>query len=390
MRPFYSPETHAGADFVERPHPLRNRHDRAARGGRNKDEARRFVIRRARAFLQNGNACATCEQLFHPGKGALRTRAIMNRVGPATVRIRDIDAGKTKRRRNVRAASEALPRRRATGKTSDPPASLRPHAAWEADANMREIRRPTCTMPPLHGGKTSNERVAMSEEAESILVVDDEQSITDFVSYSLMKEGFKVDVAGNGEAGLEAAMRKHYDLFVLDIMLPGMDGYELCRRLRARTNAPVLFLSARDTELDKVVGLEIGGDDYLAKPFGVRELIARVRALLRRGSMDAANDSGALSAAGITLDEDRHIAEGENGPIDLTPREFELLAALMKDAGKVVTREDLLREAWGWEYITETKTVDTHIKRLRDKISAAGFDPGIIETVRGYGYRLRA
>ena len=121
----------------------------------------------------------------------------------------------------------------------------------------------------------------MNEEAESILVVDDEQSITDFVSYSLMKEGFKVDVASNGEEGLRAAMHKHYDLFVLDIMLPGMDGYELCRRLRSKTNAPVLFLSARDTELDKVVGLEIGGDDYLAKPFGVRELIARVRALLR-------------------------------------------------------------------------------------------------------------
>ena len=164
---------------------------------------------------------------------------------------------------------------------------------------------------------------------------------------------------------------------------------ELCRRLRSRTTAPVLFLSARDTELDKVVGLEIGGDDYLAKPFGVRELIARVRALLRRGTLEAP-DSGALVAAGITLDEDRHTAVGPNGPIDLTPREFELLAALMKDAGKVVTREDLLREAWGWEYITETKTVDTHIKRLRDKISQAGFDPSIIETVRGYGYRLKA
>ena len=173
-------------------------------------------------------------------------------------------------------------------------------------------------------------------------------------------------------------------------MLPGMDGYELCRRLRSRTSAPVLFLSARDTELDKVVGLEIGGDDYLAKPFGVRELIARVRALLRRGTLDSPSGSGALTAAGITLDEDRHTATGPQGSIDLTPREFELLAALMKDAGKVVTREDLLREAWGWEYITETKTVDTHIKRLRDKLAAASFDPGVIETVRGYGYRLRA
>ena len=148
----------------------------------------------------------------------------------------------------------------------------------------------------------------MTEEAASILVVDDEQSITDFVSYSLMKEGFKVDVANNGEDALEQATRKHYDLFVLDIMLPGMDGYELCRRLRSRTTAPVLFLSARDTELDKVVGLEIGGDDYLAKPFGVRELIARVRALLRRGTLEAP-DSGALVAAGITLDEDRHTAD---------------------------------------------------------------------------------
>ncbi len=230
----------------------------------------------------------------------------------------------------------------------------------------------------------------MHDDAERILVVDDEQSITDFVSYNLMKEGFRVDVANNGEEALSMATQRNYDLFVLDIMLPGMDGYELCRRLRSRTTSPVLFLSARDTELDKVVGLEIGGDDYLSKPFGVRELIARCRALLRRGAPNDALSSNALTAGGITLDEDRHTATGAQGEIDLTPREFELLAALMKSAGKVVTREDLLREAWGWEYITETKTVDTHIKRLRDKISAAGFDPGIIETVRGYGYRFRS
>ena len=223
-----------------------------------------------------------------------------------------------------------------------------------------------------------------------VLVVEDEENIVAYLKASLEDEGFTVDIACDGNTGLEMALTEAYDVITLDIMLPGMDGYELCRRLRSKTNAPVLFLSARDTELDKVVGLEIGGDDYLAKPFGVRELIARVRALLRRGSMDAQQESTALTASGITLDEDRHTATGENGPIDLTPREFELLAALMKDAGKVVTREDLLREAWGWEYITETKTVDTHIKRLRDKLSAAGFDPAIIETVRGYGYRLRA
>ncbi|MEG1425970.1 MAG: response regulator transcription factor, partial [Raoultibacter sp.] len=176
----------------------------------------------------------------------------------------------------------------------------------------------------------------------------------------------------------------------LDIMLPGMDGYELCRRIRAKSSAPVLFLSARDTELDKVVGLEIGGDDYLAKPFGVRELLARVRALLRRGSGSDINaNAHAITASGITLNEDAHTATGAAGDIELTPREFELLASLMKSAGKVVSREDLLRDAWGWEYLTETKTVDTHIKRLRDKIEAAGYDPSLVETVRGYGYRFK-
>ena len=194
----------------------------------------------------------------------------------------------------------------------------------------------------------------------------------------------------NGEDALSRAMKNDYDLFVLDIMLPGIDGYELCRRLRTHTSSPVLFLSARDSELDKVVGLEIGGDDYLSKPFGVRELIARVRALLRRSQgEDFAKGSSAITAGGITLNEDAHTATGDAGDIDLTPREFELLAALMKNAGKVVSREDLLRDAWGWEYLTETKTVDTHIKRLRDKISSAGYDSGLVETVRGYGYRFK-
>ena len=229
----------------------------------------------------------------------------------------------------------------------------------------------------------------MSEAPKRILVVDDESSITEFVGYALRKEGYDVDVFENGEDALNAARQNAYDLFVLDIMLPGMDGYELCRKLRSITSAPVLFLSARDTELDKVVGLEIGGDDYLAKPFGVRELIARVHALLRRGAGDYGFGSKAITAGGITLDEDAHVAKGDKGPLDLTPREFELLASLMKNAGKVVSREELLREAWGWEYLTETKTVDTHIKRLRDKIEQAGYDPGLVETVRGYGYRFR-
>ena len=231
----------------------------------------------------------------------------------------------------------------------------------------------------------------MRETMHRILVCDDEPSITEFVSYALKKEGFTVDVVDNGEEALNLAAKNSYDLFVLDIMLPGMDGYELCRRLRARTSVPVLFLSARDTELDKVVGLEIGGDDYLAKPFGVRELIARVRALLRRGNGgDFPGANHAITASGITLDEDAHTASGDHGEIELTPCEFELLASLMKNAGRVVSREDLLRDAWGWEYLTETKTVDTHIKRLRDKIESAGYDPALVETVRGYGYRFKA
>ena len=230
----------------------------------------------------------------------------------------------------------------------------------------------------------------MTDTNKRILLVDDESSITEFVGYALTKEGYSVDVFDNGEAALAAARQTPYDLFILDIMLPGMDGYELCRRLRSITSAPVLFLSARDTELDKVVGLELGADDYLAKPFGVRELIARVHALLRRGpGGDFQAASNCVTAGGITLDEDAHTAKGDKGPLDLTPREFELLASLMKNAGRVVSREDLLREAWGWEYLTETKTVDTHIKRLRDKIEQAGYDPGLVETVRGYGYRFR-
>lgn len=235
----------------------------------------------------------------------------------------------------------------------------------------------------------------MAATAPRILVVDDEPAITDFVSFNLRREGYEVDCAADGDAALRMSDERPYDLVVLDIMLPGLDGYEVCRRLRAAGDVPVLFLSARDTELDKVVGLEIGGDDYLSKPFGIRELQARVRALLRRSTGARTKDGGpvggaVLSASGITLDEESHSAVfgPGNAAIDLTPREFELLACLMRHAGKVLGREQLLRQAWGWEYLVETKTVDTHIKRLRDKLEAAGADPALVETVRGYGYRI--
>ncbi len=229
----------------------------------------------------------------------------------------------------------------------------------------------------------------MENTPARILIVDDEPSITEFVSYAMQKEGYQTEIASDGEEALRKIEQHHFDLFILDIMLPGIDGYELCRRIRAKMSTPILFLSARDTELNKVVGLELGADDYLAKPFGVRELLARTRALLRRPQGNDMISANEISAGGITLNEDTHVAEGDKGPIDLTPREFELLACLMRNAGKVVSREDLLHDAWNWEFITETKTVDTHIKRLRDKIEAAGYDPKLVETVRGYGYRFK-
>ena len=218
----------------------------------------------------------------------------------------------------------------------------------------------------------------MKNTPARILIVDDEPSITEFVSYAMQKEGYLTEIASDGEEALRKIEQQHFDLFILDIMLPGIDGYELCRRIRTKMSTPTLFLSARDTELNKVVGLELGADDYLAKPFGVRRS--------QGNEMVSGNE---ISAGGITLNEDTHVAQGDKGAIDLTPREFELLACLMRNAGKVVSREDLLHDAWNWEFITETKTVDTHIKRLRDKIESAGYDPKLVETVRGYGYRFK-
>lgn len=229
----------------------------------------------------------------------------------------------------------------------------------------------------------------MENTPARILIVDDEPSITEFVSYAMQKEGYLTEIASDGEEALRKIEQQHFDLFILDIMLPGIDGYELCRRIRTKMSTPILFLSARDTELNKVVGLELGADDYLAKPFGVRELLARTRALLRRSQGNEMVSGNEISAGGITLNEDTHVAQGDKGAIDLTPREFDLLACLMRNAGKVVSREDLLHDAWNWEFITETKTVDTHIKRLRDKIESAGYDPKLVETVRGYGYRFK-
>lgn len=226
---------------------------------------------------------------------------------------------------------------------------------------------------------------------QRILVVDDEESITDIVSFNLKKEGYKVDVAHSGDVAVKMTKEAEYDLIILDVMLPGIDGYEVCRRVRSSSNVPVLFLSARDTELDKVVGLELGGDDYLAKPFGIRELLARVHAILRRAPQQSEQQeegTRVFDVSGVHLDEAGHRATFDGKEIELTPREFELLATLMAHAGTVLGREQLLKEAWDWQYVVETKTVDTHIKRLRDKLASVGLSPNVIETVRGYGYRF--
>jgi len=233
----------------------------------------------------------------------------------------------------------------------------------------------------------------MSGRPAHILIVDDEDSILEFVSYNLRKEGYEVTVADSGDTAIACSDQDEYDLVILDIMLPGTDGYEVCKHIRASSQVPILFLSARDTERDTGGGLELGGDDYLTKPFGIRELNARVRALLRRAQATTKGEETpgeVLEASGIVLDEAAHIATFGDDQIDLTPREFELLATLMRHAGNVLTREQLLKQAWGWEFLVETKTVDTHVKRLRDKLTSVGADPGLVETVRGYGYRFQA
>ena len=227
-----------------------------------------------------------------------------------------------------------------------------------------------------------------------LLIIEDDLNLSGSLCKTLGGT-YAVQAAYDGEDGLYHARSGLYDAIVLDLMLPLMDGYEVLAGLREQgVTTPVLILTARDGIADKLRGFRAGADDYLAKPFGVRELIARAKALLRRA---ASQDNGGLGddfdevieVSGIKLDEGTHIAVSDKGPIELTPREFELLAALMRHAGKVLSRDQLLHDAWGWEYLVETKTVDTHVKRLRDKLEAAQVDPGLIETVRGYGYRFK-
>lgn len=226
-----------------------------------------------------------------------------------------------------------------------------------------------------------------------ILVVDDEGNLRHTVGYNLRREGHDVLVAADGEAALRVA-EQDVNLVILDVMLPGIDGFEVCRRLRARSSVPVLMLTARDDEIDRVVGLEIGADDYLVKPFSMRELLARVRAMLRRAELDrAAKESPTLESTeidGLTIQVSRRKVFVGREEVVLKPREFDLLAYLANSRGQVFTREQLLTQIWGYECSVDTRTVDVHVRSLRKKLGDSADKPRWLETVWGVGYRCRA
>jgi DNA-binding response OmpR family regulator len=220
----------------------------------------------------------------------------------------------------------------------------------------------------------------------SILVVEDEQAIADLVRAYLRREGFDVVWARSGEQALEELARHPVRLVVLDIGLPGIDGFEVCRRLRSRTGVPILILSARDDEIDRVAGLEAGADDYVTKPFSPRELVARVKAILRRVGNGGAvlGEDAALNAGDVELDRAARTVTVAGEPVELTSREFELLAALLAHPGVVLSRDRLLELVWQGEFAGGTRTVDVHVAQLRAKLG----QPGFVETVRGAGYKV--
>ncbi len=223
-------------------------------------------------------------------------------------------------------------------------------------------------------------------------MVDDEPTLLETVGYNLRKAGYEVRTASDGPSGLEAARRERPDLVILDLMLPGFDGFEVCRHLRRESAVPVLMLSALGEEVDKVVGLELGADDYLTKPFSMRELLARVKALLRRVELlresAAAAPSRVIVAGDLRIDLDEHRATLGGRALTLKPKEFDLLAYLARSPGRVHTRETILQHVWDYEYVGDTRTVDVHIRWLREKIEADPSNPKRIETVRGVGYRF--
>ncbi len=233
--------------------------------------------------------------------------------------------------------------------------------------------------------------------AEKILVVDDEVSLQETLTYKLEKEGYQVEVAGDGLTALALARSTHPDLVILDVMLPGMDGFEVCRNLRQESNIPVLMLTARDDEIDRVVGLEVGADDYLPKPFSMRELIARVKALLRRvrlireevgAAVQEGNLPQIMTFGNLEIDMTRREVRLNGVVVPCKPKEYDLLTFMGQHKGRVLTRELILERVWGWGFVGDSRTVDVHIRWLREKIEPTPDKPERIITVRGAGYRF--
>ena len=225
-----------------------------------------------------------------------------------------------------------------------------------------------------------------------ILVVEDEASFSEALAYLLGREGFEVSVADTGVKAIEEFDRNGADLVLLDLMLPGLSGTEVCRQLRTRSHVPIIMLTAKDSEVDKVVGLELGADDYVTKPYSSRELLARIHAVLRRiGDLSLGADDGHVLVAGpVRMDTERHLVSVDNESVNFPLKEFELLEFLMRNSGRVLTRMQLIDRVWGSDYVGDTKTLDVHIKRLRAKIEKDPANPVYIQTVRGLGYKMEA
>ncbi len=222
-----------------------------------------------------------------------------------------------------------------------------------------------------------------------ILVVEDEETLSEAIAFLLSKEGFEVSVAATGPDAIAQFDKNGADLILLDLMLPGLSGTEVCRQIRTKSAVPIIMLTAKDSEIDKVVGLELGADDYVTKPYSSRELIARIRAVLRRGEfVDGADDGASIEVGPVRMDTDRHIISVNGEQIPLPLKEFELLEFLMRNAGRVLTRMQLIDRVWGSDYVGDTKTLDVHIKRLRAKIETDPANPEFIQTVRGMGYKM--
>jgi two-component system, OmpR family, response regulator RegX3 len=224
-----------------------------------------------------------------------------------------------------------------------------------------------------------------------VLVVEDEESFSDALSYMLRREGFDAVVAATGPDALTEFDRGGADIVLLDLMLPGLSGTEVCRALRSRSNVPIIMLTAKDGEIDKVVGLELGADDYVTKPYSARELVARIRAVLRRRSdSEPAAEGVVLEAGPVRMDVDRHVVSVDGELVALPLKEFDLLEFLMRNAGRVLTRGQLIDRVWGADYVGDTKTLDVHVKRLRAKLEPDPATPKYLLTVRGLGYKLEA